>query len=409
MGRSFRVANLFGIPIKVDLSWVFIVLLLTSSLAVAYSHDFPYLSWPAWISMGLVGSLFLFGSVLAHELSHAFVAIRYRIPIRGITLFIFGGAAELVDEPPDPSAELSVAAAGPAMSLALAIGFSGIYTFGLGWLPASVMEIIRYLALMNGILVAFNLIPGFPLDGGRVLRALLWGIWGDMRLATRTASSVGSGFGLLIIFLGFVSILAFGNLLGGIWFVFIGLFLRSAARASYRQVLVRESLAGITVRELMDDKAPVVRPGLSLESLVHRVMLPTGATALPVVDDENLVGVVGLHEVRKVERSRWSDVTAAQIMRRDVSQSSISPNADAGRLLALAAGEDGLIPVVDEGRFVGVVTPQDVLRRVRLRMELREGLAPGPRHPSSAGVGEQGEAQAEEQDRQQDGQQRDPQ
>ena len=230
IGRSFRVATIFGIPIKVDLSWLVIVVLLTATMAAAFSRDHPSLGWPSWFLMGLASAMLLFGSVLAHELSHALVALREGIGIRGITLFIFGGAAEMIEEPPNAKAELKVAVAGPAMSLALAVGFGSLYSVGLGWFHESVLGVVKYLALMNAILVAFNLVPGFPLDGGRVLRAVLWGIWGNLRYATRTASVVGSGFGVLIMLLGLVYVLPFGNLIGGIWYLFIGFFLRNAAR-----------------------------------------------------------------------------------------------------------------------------------------------------------------------------------
>lgn len=375
MGRPFRVARVFGIPIKIDASWVFIVVLLTASMALAYARDFPYLGWGSRISLGLLASLGLFGSVLAHELAHALVAIRFGIPMRGIILFIFGGAAEMGDEPPNAAAELNVAVAGPAMSLALAMGFAGLYSVGLGRLPASIMEVTKYLAFMNGILVAFNLVPGFPLDGGRVLRAILWGIWGNLRLATRTASFVGSGFGLLIIFLGFMSIFLFDHLVGGIWYIFIGMFLRNAARSSYRHMLIKESMKGIKVRDVMDEDVVTVTPFVVLEDLVHRVMLTSGDTELPVVDGSSLRGVIGLKEVKKIDRARWRYVTVAEAMRPFDSESAhliVAPDEEANRLLLLAASGETLIPVVDGGGFVGVVSTQDLLRRIQLRMELKE-------------------------------------
>jgi Zn-dependent protease len=316
IGRSFRVATILGIPVKVDVSWLVIVVLLTTTLAAAFSQEQPGLGWPTWLLMGFSASMLLFGSVLAHELSHAVVALRQGITIRGITLFIFGGAAEMVDEPPHARAELKVALAGPAMSLALAVGFGTVYSIGLGWFPESSLGVLWKLALMNGILVAFNLVPGFPLDGGRVLRAVLWGIWGDLRYATRTASVVGSGFGVLIMLLGLVYVLPFGNLIGGIWYLFIGLFLRNAARASYQQVLVKDVLRGVKAKDLMNREVISVSPEATLEEIVDRVLLPTGLANLPVVEGATLVGLLGLREIRGVDRSRWSQVRANEIMRR---------------------------------------------------------------------------------------------
>ena len=370
IGRSFRVATIFGIPIKVDLSWLVIVVLLTATMAAAFSRDHPSLGWPSWFLMGLASAMLLFGSVLAHELSHALVALREGIGIRGITLFIFGGAAEMIDEPPSAKAELKVAVAGPAMSLALAVGFGSLYSVGMGWFHESVLGVVKYLALMNGILVAFNLVPGFPLDGGRVLRAVLWGIWGNLLYATRTASVVGSGFGVLIMLLGLVYILPFGNLIGGIWYLFIGLFLRNAARASYQQMLVRDVLRGVKAADLMSREVPSVSPDAMVEEIVDRVVLPTGMTNLPVLENSRLVGLLGLREIQAVERSHWSQVRAREIMRRDVLGQVVSPEEDANRLLSMVVSDDTLILVMDGERLVGIVTRPELMRRLKLRMEL---------------------------------------
>ena len=371
IGRSFRVATIFGIPIKVDLSWTIIVVLLTATLAAAFSQENPGLGWPTWLLMGFSASMLLFGSVLAHELSHAVVALKEGISIRGITLFIFGGAAEMADEPPHARAELRVALAGPAMSLALATGFFTVYLVGLGWFPDPILGVTGKLALMNAVLVAFNLVPGFPLDGGRVLRAMLWGIWGDLRYATRVASVVGSGFGVLIMLLGVLYVLPpFGNIIGGIWYLFIGLFLRNAARASYQQMLVRDVLSGVKAEDLMNRHVLSVSPDATLEDIVESVVLPTGTTNLPVLDDGRLVGLLGLREIQAVERSRWSQVRARDVMRQDVFAHVVSPGDDAARLLSMVVSDDTLIPVMDGETLVGVVTHSDLMRRLKLRMEL---------------------------------------
>ena len=370
IGRSFRVATIFGIPIKVDLSWLVIVVLLTATLGVTFSRDHPALGWPTWIVMGLASAMLLFGSVLAHELSHAVVALREGISMRGITLFFFGGAAEMLDEPPSAKAELKVAVAGPAMSVALAVGFGSLYSLGLGWFDESVLGVVKYLALMNAILVVFNLVPGFPLDGGRVLRALLWGIWGNLRYATRTASIVGSGFGVLIMLLGLVYVLPFGNLIGGIWYLFIGLFLRNAARASYQQMLVKDVLKGVRAADLMNRHVLSVSPEATLEEIVDGVVLPSGTTNLPVLENNRLVGLLGLREIQAVERSRWNQVRAREVMRQDVFRQVVSPEDDATRLLSMVVSDDTLIPVMDGETLVGIVTRADLMKRLKLRMEL---------------------------------------
>jgi predicted transcriptional regulator len=279
----------------------------------------------------------------------------------------------LGDEPPHASAELNVALAGPAMSFALAIAFIGIYSLGTGILPAPIMGIVEYLALMNGILVAFNIVPGFPLDGGRVLRALLWGIWGDLRVATRTASAVGSGFGSLIMFLGLLYVFPFNNLIMGIWYVFIGLFLRSAARASYQQILFRDSLKSVTVGDLMDFHVVTVPPSARLEDIVHRVMLTSGLTEFPVVEGARFLGMVGLREIRGVDRQLWGHMTVGEIMQVDEDRNTPSSSDNAGRLLSMITSDEGIIPVVDGGNLVGAVNPRNLMKRIRLRMELKDG------------------------------------
>ncbi len=370
IGRSFRVASIVGIPIKVDLSWVILLFLLTSTLALNFSREHPGLGWLAWFAMGFALSLLLFASVLAHELSHALIALREGISIRGITLFIFGGAAEMVDEPPHARAELKVALAGPAMSIALAIVFAGVYSAGLGWFPPSVLGVIGHLAFMNGVLAAFNLVPGFPLDGGRVLRAVLWGIWGDLRLATRTAAVLGSSFGVLIMLLGLVYIIGYGNIIGAVWYLFIGVFLRRAARASYQQVLLRDLLKGVKAGDVMSREVVAVSSEATLDEIVSQVILPAGLANLPVVDGTRLLGQLGLGEIRSIDRSRWKDVRAREVMRTDALPPAVSPEDDATRLLSMAVRDDALIPILDGERFVGVVTRADLLRRLNLMMQL---------------------------------------
>ncbi len=394
IGRRFRVATIAGIPVRVDLSWVLIVFLLTFSLALNFGRDFPHLGMPARVAMGLVASFLLFASVLAHELSHSVVALRSGVRIRGITLFIFGGAAEMEEEPPDAASELKIAAAGPAMSLALAVGFLGVAMLG-GRMPAPVTEIIEYLALMNALLVAFNIVPGFPLDGGRVLRALLWGIWGDLRLATRTASTVGSGFGLLIMILGFVAFFEPRALFLGIWYIFIGLFLRLAARASYRHALVRDSLQRFRVGDLMGE--PVfIPPTATLEHVAHSVFLTSGLTEIPVADEGKLLGILRIGDIRRVDRDLWGYTRVAEIMKADGLHRAVAFDEDASLLLGLTSGENRVVPVVKGGELVGLVTSRDLMKRLELRMELGGSVS------LSASPGDQGDSKPHEDNRYED-------
>jgi Zn-dependent protease/CBS domain-containing protein len=338
-----------------------------------------------------VTSFLLFASVLAHELAHAVVALRRNVRIRGITLFIFGGAAEMEDEPPDAASELMIAIAGPAMSLALAVGFLGFALTGTG-LPAWV---IQYLARINAILVVFNIIPGFPLDGGRVLRALLWGIWNDLSLATRTACAVGSGFGLLITTLGFLALIASVSPVLGIWYIFIGWFLRQLARTSYRQAIVRDSLKRFRVGELMGE-AVSVPPTATLEHVAHHVFLASGLAEIPVVDEGRLLGIVNIGDVRRVDRDLWGYTRVSEIMKADGRHRAVDLDDDASRLLSLTAGENRVVPVVRGAELVGIVTSRDLMKRLELRMEL------GGSGSRLTGPGDEGDSKPHEDNRYED-------
>jgi Zn-dependent protease/predicted transcriptional regulator len=393
IGRRFRIATIFGIPVRVDLSWVLIVFLLTTSIALELRGDYPHLTWPVSLTLGLVASFLLFASVLAHELAHAIVAVRRGVRIRGITLFIFGGAAEMEDEPPDAASELMIAVAGPAMSLTLAVGFLGCALAGRG-LPASVQGMFQYLARINAILVVFNIIPGFPLDGGRVLRALLWGIWEDLSLATRAACAVGSGFGLLITTLGFLAIFAplSASPVLGVWYIFIGWFLRQLARASYRQALVRDSLKKIRVRDLMGE-AVFVPPSATLEQVAHHVSLAGGLGEIPVVDAGRLLGLVKIGDIRNVDRDLWGCTRVTEIMEPEGKNRAVDLDDDASRLLSLTAGENRVVPVVRDGELVGIITSRDLMKR----LEESGGSAFRLAHP-----GDEGDSQSNENNRYED-------
>lgn len=370
IGRGFLLGTILGVPIRIDYSWLIIAALLTVSLSLVFGQDYPYLGQPSRILLGVTGSLLLFGSVLAHELSHAVVALKNRVGIRGITLFIFGGAAEMVDEPETARAELAIAIAGPAMSLALALVFGGLHYAGLGVVPLPLADLADRLKWMNLLLVAFNLVPGFPLDGGRVLRAMLWGLWGKLAPATRAASQVGSLFGALLVALGLTSVFLYGNVLGGIWFVLIGLFLRNAAGISYQQLLVRRAFEGVRARDLMTRDILVVPPEMTLEEVIERVIYPKGVSELPVVADGRLAGMLRLATIRARERSSWRHLTAGDLMSRDAIDEAISPDDEALKVLARLGSEDRLLAVVEGGELVGVVTRGDLLRRLQIRLEL---------------------------------------
>ena len=388
---------MFGIPIRVHASWLVIVILLTVSLAARFGMKFPYLGWLERISLGLSVSLLLFASVLAHELSHSVVALRHGMKIRAITLFIFGGAAEMTEEPPDASTEFKVAIAGPLMSVALALVFGWLYFVASGRIPTPLNGILGELAQMNAVLAAFNIIPGFPLDGGRMLRAALWSVWRRPRPATRVASAVGSAFGILVAFLGLLSFL-YGIFLGGLLLMFTGIFLRGAARASYQQMLLKEILSNLYARDFMLTDVTTVNPSASLREIVDEIVLAKGATELPVVKHGQLIGFIDLSSIRSHEQHDWELVRAADVMVTDIAHSVVSPTDSAQQVLTQLDQESKFVAVVDGGVLIGVITKDNLLRRLRLFMELApdDDAVASDVHAISRGESEQGQRYGDE-------------
>jgi len=370
--RSFQLFRLFGFPIRIDLSWFIIVVLVTWSLAVGlFPRLFPGLEGGQYWAMGVAGALGLFVSILLHELAHALVARRFGLRMRGITLFIFGGVAEMVDEPPSAKAEFWVAVAGPVASVLIAAGCFGLETLGEGW-PLPVVGVIRYMWWVNLILVAFNLLPAFPLDGGRVLRSALWHFKGSLRWATRITSRMGAGFGLAFIVLGVVRILL-GDFLGGIWWVLIGMFLRDAARMSYQQLLMRRALEGEPVYRFMQSQVHAVPPELTVQSFVDDHLYRLHHKLFPVLANGRLIGCVGVEQVRQIPRESWSQQTVGQIACACGEQNTIRPDADAMEALAQMNRHDlSKLLVVEDQRLRGILSLKDLLAFISLKVELED-------------------------------------
>ena len=369
IGRGLSLGAIFGIPIRVDYSWAIIAFLMTTSFAVGFGQSYPYLGLPARLSLGLSACLLLFGSVLAHELSHAVIALRNDVGIRGITLFIFGGAAEMVEEPKGAGAEFRIAIAGPLMSLVLAACFFALYSLALGSLPLPLTDVMEVLAQMNLLLVAFNVVPGFPLDGGRVLRVALWGIWGKFSAATRVASALGSFFGAAVVLMGLTSIFFLGKL-GGLWLVLIGFFLRHAARGSYQQLVIRHALEGVRAEDLMVRDVPCVPPDMRLSAVLDEVIIPHGDTDVPVVDRGLLIGVLMLKSFERRDRDELERLTASEVMTEDVLNETLAPDTEAIQVLSLLTSSDRRILVVSDGVLLGVLSRDEVMRRLRLHLDM---------------------------------------
>jgi Zn-dependent protease len=313
MKRStISLGRIFGIPIGIDYSWFLIFALITWTLAVSF---FPpeFKGWPVtqyWI-VGGVTAILMFGCVLLHELGHSIVALRYKVPVRSITLFIFGGVAEIGAEPPSAAAEFWIALAGPAVSFALAL-FFGLLQVVVNPL-APLLAVAEYLAYINGSLALFNLIPGFPLDGGRVFRAIVWGLTHNFRRATLIAANLGRFIAFLFILLGVWQMFN-GDFSDGLWIAFIGWFLESAAASQVHQQSIRDLLAGHRVSDAMRRDYIIVSPEDTLEKLVQEQILGRGKRGLIVEQNGRVVGLLTVHAVKAIPRSDWSTTTAAQVM-----------------------------------------------------------------------------------------------
>ena len=371
-GRKITLFKLLGFTVRADVSWLVLAFLVTWSLAVGvFPLYYKGLSQQAYWWMGVFGALGLFGSIVFHEMCHSLVARKYGLPIKGITLFIFGGVAEMEDEPQNPKTEFLMAAAGPASSVLLALIFHALSTVTEGTWPTVVNGVISYLGWINGTLAVFNLLPAFPLDGGRVLRSALWRYKGDLNWATRVASRIGSGFGFGMIFLGILSLLR-GNFIGGVWWFVIGMFLRNASQMSYQQLVLRKSLEGVRVARFMKREPITVSPSTSIEELVKNYIYHYHFKTYPVVEGNHLKGVVTIRQVKQVPPEEWPARTVGEIAEECTADNTIGPEADATKALEQMnrMGVSRLL-VVDHGKLVGILTLKDMLTFLSLRADLQ--------------------------------------
>ncbi|MDD8020967.1 MAG: site-2 protease family protein [Acidobacteriota bacterium] len=369
MKNAWKVGRIAGIEIKIDSSWIIIFLLFTFSLAAFYfPHTFLLVNHGYYWLLGLVTSLLVFASVLFHELAHSVVARRQGEKVEDITLFILGGVARISEELKEPKKEFYLALAGPASSFVLG-GFFLLLSFGLKNISHPLQIASAYLAYVNLVLGGFNLLPGFPMDGGRVLRAVLWRATGDLKKATRIASGVGQGIAFFLIFIGLVQFFR-GNL-GGLWMVLIGWFLHSASVQGYSQVVLRSVLQGFRAADLMERNFISVNPELPVETLVHDYILKKHERVFLVTDDDIFLGLVCLEDVKKFPRSRWPELRVSQIMTPVEKIVSIRPEANGDEVLnSLVNNEVNQLPVLENGRVVGIISRTDLLRILQLRTDL---------------------------------------
>lgn len=370
---NLKIATIAGIDIFIHWSWLIIVGLLTLSLGDYYYVHFADWSHATAYIVAAVSAVLLFATVLLHELAHSLVARRRGLPVTSITLYIFGGVAGLAREPDDPQTELLVALAGPVTSLLLAGICLAIFAVSSST-PTQVQAVLHYLAFINVILVAFNMIPAFPMDGGRVFRAITWWITGNRRRATRIASIIGRGIGYLFILAGLAVALFGGDVFGGIYLAFIGWFLTSAANASTGQVMVEQVLRGVDVRDVMDGPPPLVSPFMSVGNLIDFHVLGQSQRAVPVAGpDDTLGGLITLADVRDIPREEWTVVPLGRIMRPVAQLATVTPADDLADALRIMA-ERGYhqLPVMNDGHMVGMLNREHVLQYLHIRSRLQD-------------------------------------
>jgi Zn-dependent protease/predicted transcriptional regulator len=366
MGRTFRIFTIGGIPVSIHASWLLIYALITWSLAQGYFRPaLPELPAVAHWANGLLAALLLFVSVLLHELAHAVVARGHGLQVGGITLHIFGGVSQLEEEPESPRAEFWIAIVGPLTSFAIA-ALLWVVRMATIVQPAWGQAVVKYLLFVNVAVGIFNLLPGFPLDGGRVLRAALWKWRGSLARATYVAGRVGTLFAYLLIGLGVIQILG-GALFAGLWSIMIGLFLRGSADASYQQVTVRSALEPIRVRDIMATHVVSTELDATIAELADSFWAHH-FTSLPVVDGQRVIGVVSLHQVHEVPQDRWRTSLVRQVMRPLTDDLAIRPDATVFEALEKASRNGlGRLAVMEGARLVGYVSLKDITHVLVLR------------------------------------------
>lgn len=374
-GKHITIFRVFGWDINIDSTWIFLAVLVTWSLATGvFPARIPGLTEGTYWAMGAGGAFALFASIIFHELGHALVARRHGIEIRDITLFIFGGVANMTKEPPNAKAEFRMAIAGPIASVILCVVLMGIEALLApeeGKIPA--IEVLAYIALLNGILAVFNLLPAYPLDGGRMLRAALWSWKEDLRWATRIASNIGGAFGMTLIVLGVLFFIS-GAIVGGLWWFMIGMFIRMASRASYSQILLKITFEGEPVSRFMRADVITISPQATIRTLVEDYIYHHHYKMIPVARDGHLLGCVTTRQVKTTPQSEWDSHTVGDIMGECNDQNSIGPNEDALEAMTkMNLHDNRRLMVVDNGELVGVITLKDLLEFLALKIDLESG------------------------------------
>ncbi|NLJ49503.1 MAG: CBS domain-containing protein [Candidatus Atribacteria bacterium] len=371
-GKSLSIIKLFGFEIKIDPSWIIVLFLMIWSLSMGvFPQYYQGLSSATYLWMGIFGAIGLFVSIVIHELFHSLVARRFGLSIRGITLFMFGGVAEMTEEPANAKTEFYMALAGPVTSIVLGLIFYTVYLIlkNLG-VSMGITGIFGYLGIINWALAGFNLIPAFPLDGGRILRSILWWRKKDLRWATRIASRMGEIFGFVLIFLGVFSIFQ-GSFVGGIWLFLIGMFLQNASQVSMQRLMISKALEGETVRRFMKPDPITIPDNITLKEVVEDYIYRYHYKMFPVVKNSKLIGCLTTRDIKEIPKENWSTQTAGEVSKSCSIDNTIRPDADATQALSLMnrTGNSRLM-VVENDQLIGVITLKDLLQFFSLKMEL---------------------------------------
>ena len=385
IGQSVKLTRIRGIDVGIHYSWFIIFVLITFSLTARFASEHPHWTTVEHYTVAMATSLLFFASILMHELAHSFVAIAKGIPVRAVTLFVFGGVAQIGREPDRPLTEFQIAIAGPIASALLAVGFWVVSSLS-GEAFEHVAALSGWLASINLMLAVFNLVPGFPLDGGRIFRAALWHMTGSLAKATRIAAGTGQGIGYALIFLGIWTGFTV-NWFSGLWLAFIGWFLMNAAQESIVQVSVRSALSGLVAADVMNHDCPTVPGQVSLADLVQEHILKTGQRCFVVAEGGRLEGLITLHQIKAVPQSRWAEVSVGEAMTPLAKLRVVAPETPLPEVLQTMEGGDiNQVPVAKDGQFMGMVTRDHLLRVLSANMELEAHARPAVRVKSTRSV-----------------------
>lgn len=366
---SVKIGKISGIEIRLHYTWLIVFLMVVWSVGFSYMPlQYPKLDFFRYFLVGVLSAVIILLSVLFHELCHSIIAKRMGIPVPSIVLFLFGGVSQIAEEPRDPREEFKMAIVGPLSSLLLA----GI--FAVGWLTLRIKEVtipavFQYGFIINLMLGLFNLIPAFPMDGGRVLRAILWMRSKSLISATHKSTFVAELISYIFIGLGFLSIFI-GALVNGMWLIFIGWFIKGGAEASLRHTIIAQALAKIKVRDLMSTPICIASPDWSLEEAVNECFYRYTHGGFPVMDNDELKGILTTKDLRKIPKERWKDATVKEAMTPFRRLITVNPNDPASEaLIKMSKYGVGRLPVLEDGKLVGIITRSDLMRAVRTRIE----------------------------------------